>query len=206
VQSPAIRLVWALVAFGCGAPTPGVRTGEDAPAPPCSINGMLFRDTPSTEFTQCGKAAAPFSGEVLACMKSAMSERRPFVVLMETPGLVPASRNPALVGAEFEGEFALRMYAVSGDGAGGRDPVDLLLTSPDAEAVQMQVALGETRHCVLAEAPPDPTDSGWVNVDQNGRHRFHAGKCLEWFDAAAWKDQPWALRFDSSAQLACAFE
>lgn len=202
VRQPALLAV-VLVMIGCKGSTPGVRDDEAGPAPPCSINGMLFRDTPATEFTQCGKASPPFEGEVLECMKSAMADERPFVVSIETPSLVPASRNPALVGAPFQAGFRLRTYAAPEEGLGRRDPVALILTSPDTTRVEMNVSIGKTRHCMLGKAAPDANDPRWVDVNADGRHRFHAGKCLEWFDAAAWKDQPWVSRFDASAQLAC---
>lgn len=192
-----------VLTVACGGNKAGVPASEDAPAPPCSVNGMLFRDTPDTKFEQCGTASPPFDGEVLECMRKAMLEPRPFVVAIETPTLVPASRGPALVGAHFDGEFALRMYSFVDEGVGERSPVELMLMSSEVDEVSLNMPLDQARRCTMTEQRPDPAAANWVDVNGDGKWLFDGTGCAEWFDGRAWKEQPWSVRHDASAQMRC---
>lgn len=196
----SVRLVLVLVlgagACGCG-PAPGVRV-EGKPAPPCSVNGMLFRDTPAETFEQCGRTSDPIDEEVADCTQAAIEAKRAFVAQLETARPTPAHLRPALVGAQFGGRYELRIYS-----EGERTPVELVRSSATRPSLSMLPTLAGRIRCVQSDAPPDPTDSGWRDLDDEGLHKLHAGECLEWFDEAAWQRQPWTLRYDASARVDC---
>jgi hypothetical protein len=160
---------------------------------------MLFRDTPATSFEQCGRTSLPAEGEVGRCIEAAIAAQRPFVAQLATPRPVPAHRRPALVGAEFDGRYQVRQY-IGDERRGERSTMTPTRSGPKTTELSFIGELGGLR-CELSDAPPDAEDPGWRRLDE--RHRFHAGRCLEWFDAAAWKRAPWDARFDPDLRLAC---
>jgi hypothetical protein len=201
-------LVLALAVSAAGGCRAKVAERDEAgPAAPCSVNGMLFRDTLATEFERCGVAELPLTGEVAECVKAAVQAQRPFVVELKLPRRLSLGRaQAAIVGAEFEGGYALRSYLGS-EQEGERSTMDLIVTSPRASELALVPAAKPTLRCVQSEAPPAANDPGWrasAPAGPAGRHRFHPGRCLEWFDDAQWERQPWALAHDGERHLECA--
>lgn len=197
-----------LIMSACGSETPPTSSGapeseEAGPAQPCSINGMLFRDTAAVEFKQCGEAAFPVEGEVAACMRIAMESKAPFVVLLKTARPTPAFMRPALVGADFGGRYQLRMYVSDVGGTGRRTNMNMVMTDATSQQLSFMNADNLGAECVMSEAQPAAQDQGWANVDAKGEHRFNPRSCVEWFDAAAWATQPWDSKFSEAARVAC---
>ena len=128
---------------------------EDGPAPPCSVNSMLIRDTSSSEFKTCAESSIPLSGEAAICVKDAVEQGEPFTMMLKTGRPTPVGIRPTLVGATYQGEYRLRMYMQSGPGRGERSAMELLCQIPSPS--------GQVFHDVIRQ--DSEVDSDLVHVE-----------------------------------------
>lgn len=184
----------------CGTEAQRDTVAEDEPARPCSVNGMLFRDTPDTDFRRCGRSRLPIDGEVADCVREASEAEQPFVVELAFPGVGP-QRRPALVGAHFDGEYALRTYVSRTDQSGERTPVELVIPRPGSRALATMATQLRPFRCQLsAKAPPG---DDWEVNPSNAEGLINRAQCREWFDERAWRRSPWNSSFAAGAVLRC---
>jgi hypothetical protein len=176
---------------------------EDRPAPPCSVNGMLFRDTPATDFERCGESELPLRGEVGECVKAAVAAKRPFVVELKPLGPSLVRAQSAIVGAQFDGSYGVRSY-LGDPREGQRSAVELGVAAPGSPELVVRSDLESVLRCVQGADLPDADDPGWRALGPERRHMFHPGDCVEWFDDAQWQEQPWALGHHADQRLECA--
>lgn len=93
-------------------PSPAVP--EQPAAPPCSVEGMLLRDTPIRTFEyRCPRTLLPPEGEVARCIANSIAAERPFVTELVMPKAMPPHEQPLLVGATFNGHYEVRIYQES---------------------------------------------------------------------------------------------
>lgn len=182
----------------------GSKHVEGPPARPCSINGMLFRDTPDVDFQQCGSSSLPLDGEVVACVKAALADQRPFVVQISGGGFDPRGDGPALVGAHFEGGYGVRMYIARGDTQGERTELQFVVTNPGSETLSTTVTNLKPYRCRMETQMPQGDD--WVHADEHARRMVDAQDCVEWFDETQWRRQPWDSRHEAASVLRCGAE
>ena len=192
------------LALGCGAKPEGraeserEAASEDGPAPPCSLNGMLFRDTPDTKLERCGSSGMPLDRAATRCIREAGEGEQPFVLVLEPAGMAKLSGlDIALVGAHFGGDYALRMYTELGAGEGERQAVSLMLTDPSSQELAL-MPTGSPLRCSTGAEPPDASHRPVAGVDA---HRFDASACSEWIDAAA--NLGWVFGYDPAHVLDC---
>lgn len=196
-RTALVTLIACMVS--CKGNAPGLQSEAD-PAPPCSLNGMLFRDTPDTNFERCGSSGLPLSDAVSRCIQKASAAEKPFVVELEANRLSRLSGYQiAMAGAHFgkEQRYEVRMYTELSASEGQREGVDLVLTSPTS-GVELMPDMGSTLTCSHGDAPPHGDFEPVAGVEQ---HRFHAGSCREWIDAKA--NIAWVFHYDPAHVLDC---
>ncbi len=203
-------VVLALGGLACsskdGDPTgasPQKKQGEAPPASPCSVNGMLFRDTAATDFERCGRAELPLAGDARECVEAAMREQRPFVLELASGALLGPMDTPALVGAPFAEGYALRSYMPEGRGRGTRTPVQLVMVKESLLELELMPRLDAALRCVEAPAIPSEFEGEWIPAKPAGRRRVNPQACVEWFDANAFAEKPWDSRFEAESVMKC---
>ncbi len=111
---------------------------------PCSVREMRSRDTTETTFESCGSVKGALTNAAVECLGEATKRKAPVELEIRGSTFGPTA---LLVGADFDGAYGLRLYTPTGRDSGERSAVELVLTSPDANEVQLMPDLSGRISC-----------------------------------------------------------